>query len=54
MCVNTRRNGGRSVGEESFRGDQAPPQAPAAGACGKCGRLHGGECMVGYDTCYGC
>ncbi|XP_015072603.1 uncharacterized protein LOC107016733 [Solanum pennellii] len=23
-------------------------------SCGKCGRLHGGECMVGSNACYGC
>ncbi|XP_015072581.1 uncharacterized protein LOC107016703 [Solanum pennellii] len=22
--------------------------------CGKCGRLHGGECLVGSNACYGC
>ena len=22
--------------------------------CGKCGCLHGGECMVGYNACYVC
>ena len=54
MCVNTRKNAGSRVGEALFGGNQSPPQALAARVCGKCGYLHGGECMVGSNACYGC
>ena len=31
MCVNTRRNAGRRVGEAAAAGNQAPPRAPDSG-----------------------
>ena len=54
MCVKIRRNVGRRDGEAVVGGNKAPPQAPAAGVCNKCGHLLGGECMVGYNACYVC
>ena len=42
-------------GNKSFpkKGNDRKPQHNRK-SCGKCGRLHGGEFMVGYIACYGC
>ena len=54
MCLNISRAAGRRVREAVVGGNQAPSQAPDVGMCDKCGRLHGGECMVGSNAYYGC